>query len=471
MKTSPILLLLFVLSACSSVQPIRQDETLVDLDEYEKQHIEINEPKTVAPKTKTVVEVIQDYEVQSVSHVQSSEHSRVETQKIVTQAVRDEDPTVDPKSDLHLTYIPKYYKFWMKYFTKRDKARFMRHMKNGEKFRELIQSVFRKHGLPEDLYYVGLIESGYNTRIRSHAGAVGPWQFIKGTATRYGMKVNSHLDERRNIHKATEAAAAYFKDLYNIFGSWELALCAYNAGEYRIIGAIRKGNTRDYIQLVKKKLLPRETIYYVPKVVAARELSVNRKLYKLNVKKESGKFYTSADQFKLTKSFDLKDVSRKLGLSYGQMRNLNPDVKYRSVRATRRRPVSIVIPQTKMKKMASIYPTLKRRVVARSTSSSKRPASYRVRRGDNLHKIAAKFNTTVRELKRLNPKLKKRNLWAKERIRIPGVQTRIYVVKRGDNLTKIARKFGTSIGKILAINSLKSKKIFPRQKLKVPSEG
>ncbi|TNE95119.1 MAG: LysM peptidoglycan-binding domain-containing protein [Deltaproteobacteria bacterium] len=470
MKLYPIFFLIFLISACSSVTPIKTDNYLEDLDLVEAEQIKIEEPKSLPSKPQTIVEVIQDYEVQSVSHVQSSEHGRVETQKIVREAVRDEDPTVDPKSDLHLTYIPKYYKFWMKYFTKRDKERFLRHMQNGEKYRELIKQVFRSHGLPEDLYYVGLIESGYNTKIRSHAGAVGPWQFIKGTATRYGMKVNNHLDERRNIHKATEAAAAYFKDLYNIFGSWELALCAYNAGEYRIIGAIRKGNSRDYIDLVKKKLLPKETIYYVPKVVAARELGESAKRYGFNVKKNDGEFYTSADLFKMTKSFDLRDVSKKLGVSYKTLQTLNPDVKYRSVRATRKRPVHIVIPESKMETMASIYPELKTQIITRTTVS-KKPVFYKVRKGDNLIKIASKFNTSVRELKVLNPKLKRRDLWANEKIRIPGVQTRIYIVKRGDNLSKIARKFGTSIGKILAINSLKSKRIFPEQKLRVPSEG
>ncbi|TNF28097.1 MAG: LysM peptidoglycan-binding domain-containing protein, partial [Deltaproteobacteria bacterium] len=429
MKLYPIFFLIFLISACSSVTPIKTDNYLEDLDLVEAEQIKIEEPKSLPSKPQTIVEVIQDYEVQSVSHVQSSEHGRVETQKIVREAVRDEDPTVDPKSDLHLTYIPKYYKFWMKYFTKRDKERFLRHMQNGEKYRELIKQVFRSHGLPEDLYYVGLIESGYNTKIRSHAGAVGPWQFIKGTATRYGMKVNNHLDERRNIHKATEAAAAYFKDLYNIFGSWELALCAYNAGEYRIIGAIRKGNSRDYIDLVKKKLLPKETIYYVPKVVAARELGESAKRYGFNVKKNDGEFYTSADLFKMTKSFDLRDVSKKLGVSYKTLQTLNPDVKYRSVRATRKRPVHIVIPESKMETMASIYPELKTQIITRTTVS-KKPAFYKVRKGDNLIKIASKFNTSVRELKVLNPKLKRRDLWANEKIRIPGVQTRIYIVKR-----------------------------------------
>lgn len=461
----------FIFTGCSSVVPLRTSNGIPSqLETTKKQRLEIKENNKIEViQIRTVVDVIEDYEVQTVKHVQSSTQKNKQVKKRQAQS----DPTVDLKSDLHLTYIPKLYNFWIKYFSKREKKRFLRHMRNGEKYRSLIQKVFRKHGLPEDLYYVGLIESGYNTRIRSHAGAVGPWQFIKGTATRYGMKVNSRLDERRNIHKATESAASYFKDLYNIFGSWELALCAYNAGEYRIIGAIRRGNTRDYIQLVRKKLLPKETIYYVPKVVAARELAKNSKKYGINVKRSSGAFYTNSDLYKMTKSFDLKSISKKLGMSYQTLRKLNPDVKYRSVRATKRRPVRIVVPKKKIRTLAKIYPTLKSRYVkrARTISNTRRTSSYRVRNGDNLYRIASKFKTTVSQLKMLNPKLKKRGLWAREKIRIPSIQTRIYTVKRGDNLTKIARRFGTSIRKILAINSLKSKRIFPRQKLKVPSKG
>src|SRR5690606_20591107 len=109
---------------------------------------------------------------------------------------------------------------------------------------------------------------------------------------RYGLRVDKSVDERQNIHKATAAAARYFRDLYNIFGSWELALCAYNAGEYRIIGAIRKGNTRDYRELVKKGLLPKETIYYIPKVVAAKTIA--KKMGRFETKNPASDIYTSA---------------------------------------------------------------------------------------------------------------------------------------------------------------------------------
>jgi len=161
------------------------------------------------------------------------------------------------KSSLNLRYSKKLYNFWIKYFTKRDRNRFIKHMKNGKKYKTVTDKIFRKHGLPTDLFYIGLVESGYNAKIRSRAGAIGPWQFVRGTGKRYGLRIDHSIDERRNIFKATEAAAKYFKDLYNIFGSWELALCAYNKGEYGMIRAIRKGKTRDYRRLIKLRLIPK----------------------------------------------------------------------------------------------------------------------------------------------------------------------------------------------------------------------
>src|SRR5690606_21088104 len=113
-------------------------------------------------------------------------------------------------------------------FTVKQRDRFQRFLNNGEEYRHHIEAIFQEYGLPKELYYVGLIESGYYLGARSHASAVGPWQFIRGTGRRYGLRINSDIDERRDLFKSTHSAAQYFKDLHKMFSSWELALAAYN---------------------------------------------------------------------------------------------------------------------------------------------------------------------------------------------------------------------------------------------------
>ena len=147
---------------------------------------------------------------------------------------------------------------WFEYFTNSGRSRFLRHLNRGEKYRTLVESILLSHGLPIELYYVGLIESGYVLQAKSHQSAVGPWQFIKSTGKSYGLRIDSEIDERMNIYMSTHAAAKYLSDLYNIFNSWALSIAAYNAGEYRIMGAIRKGNTRKFNELIKKKLLQKK---------------------------------------------------------------------------------------------------------------------------------------------------------------------------------------------------------------------
>jgi len=181
--------------------------------------------------------------------------------------------------------------FWVEYFTKKNRERFQRFINNGEEYRHHIESILVEQGLPKELYYVGLIESGYYLGAKSHASAVGPWQFIKGTGTRYGLRVTSEIDERRDLFKATKAAAMYFKDLHNVFSSWELALAAYNAGEYGIIRRIMKHGTRDFYELSRNKQLPSETINYVPKVLAAMHIINNAKKYGFDIPKKQNRFF------------------------------------------------------------------------------------------------------------------------------------------------------------------------------------
>ncbi len=428
-------------------------------------------------------------------------------------------PIFDHIHDLDLDYKQKHFDFWLGYFSKKEKDRFIRHANNGAKYRSVINQILTSHGLPTDLFFVGLIESGYNTHIRSHASAVGPWQFIKGTATRYGLRVDSQVDERSHIIKATEAAASYFKDLYNIFGSWELALCAYNAGEYRIINAIRKGNTRDYKELVRKKLIPKETIFYIPKVAAARELYEESKKYGLSLPSRIESPFEKVKPVKVSRSFDLYKKAKELNVSLSTFKALNPDLRQRWIKVNRRKNQMVFIPtslntdfsslkeidvvrvsqadnKTKkkvyrvkrgdnlitiskrlgvdldtLKKIngisgSKIYVGQKLKVhnKARQVASSSE-VKYKVRSGDNLYKISRMFKITISEIKNLNS-LRSSKLYVGQQLLVKG-QSSTYKVRRGDNLTKISRKFGVPVRAIKKVNDLDSNLVYSGQVLTI----
>lgn len=223
---------------------------------------------------------------------------------------------LSPKLKFEYSYSNNLKKSWIKYFSGRSKSRFLRQVRRGKKVEAKVRSVFRKHGIPGDLFFVGLIESGYAKRVNSHAGARGPWQFMKGTARNYGLKVNRYRDERTNLVKSTHAAARYLKDLYNIFGSWDLALCAYNSGEYRVLNAIRRGNTRNYRKLARRKLIPLETSKYIAKVAAARDL-----YYKYTKGK---KFNNSSRRtYRVKRGDNLVTIARRYSISLRKLKSMN----------------------------------------------------------------------------------------------------------------------------------------------------
>lgn len=369
-------------------------------------------------------------------------------------------------TDFKLNYYDRHFDFWVKYFSGKSKDRFLRFLKRGRKYEDIIAQVFKEEGLPQELFYVGLIESGYSLRAKSHASAVGPWQFIKGTGKRYGLRIDRQVDERKSIYKSTRAAARYFKDLYNIFGSWELALCAYNAGEYRIIRAIRKGNTRDYRTLVEKRLIPRETINYVPKVAAAKYLA-SKKNFQVR-KPAEAIAYNNAKEVDLNSSFSLKSFAKHSGISRKVLKRFNPDIRWDWVKV-RRRPFTAYVPeQLHTKALAYSKTRMNKRSFDQVETGLER--IYRVRKGDNLSNIARRHGLTVNKLKKLN-KIRSSRIFPGQRLVVSGSQKKIYVVRRGDNLYQIAKRFGTSIRQILRLNNLKKKTIYPAQKLWVPTKN
>ncbi len=170
--------------------------------------------------------------------------------------------------DLPLAYNQKV-SYWVSYFQTKGKPWFSEWLGKSTKFLPLIQKELRSSGLPQDLAYIVMIESGFEANATSKSEAVGPWQFILPTGTRYGLRVNWWLDERRDIRKSTLAASRYLADLYREFGSWYLVAASYNMGETGLRRQIEKYGTNDFWTLSQRGALPSETMNYVPKILAA----------------------------------------------------------------------------------------------------------------------------------------------------------------------------------------------------------
>ncbi len=520
LKLTSFIALFFLLTSCA-IQPIKTDEPVINhIDQIQK--VEEHSGLTLEAEEKSLTVDLDTIE----SEV---EQNAIEADVIQTElaAVNTHVPETHKKFKRtpFLTYNEnsKRVSAWIKYFTKDDKKRFQRFINRGTPYKRDIESILHSNDLPIDLYYVGLIESGYNLKARSRAAAVGPWQFVRSAAKDYGLKRTSLMDERYDLFKATKAAALYFKDLYNIFGSWELALSAYNAGPSRIIYMIRKENTRDFAKLSHSRRFPKETANYIPKVVAVMKILDNPRKYGFIIPRTPSRF-ANTKKMRLRYSQSLSYLAKQLNLSVNQIKRLNPELLGNRTPFIKKGPYYLRIPastyQSKAKTIASLYNhrgtrpyagnstslaghthkvrrgenlsiiakkygislrTLKRlnnlhkshiyagqKLKVRNTRSSRRSVAskkiHKVRRGENLSVIAKKYGMSVRGIKRLN-NLKSSAVWTGQKLKVQSNSKNVYIVKRGDNLNRIASRFGKSIKRLMAKNSLKSSKIFPGQKL------
>lgn len=170
---------------------------------------------------------------------------------------------------------------YIHYFSITKRDLFKRWLKRKSLYEPMIKEILQEYGLPEELVYLAMIESGFNLQAYSPMKAAGPWQFIPETGRRYGLTVDHWIDERRDIEKSTIAAARYLNELFNQFDCWYLAAAAYNTGENRVDRLIKRHDTKDFWELRSYKALPRETREYVPQLIAAAILSKNPEKYGL----------------------------------------------------------------------------------------------------------------------------------------------------------------------------------------------
>ncbi len=185
----------------------------------------------------------------------------------------------------------------------------------------MIRSVLQQRGLPEDLAFVAMIESGYNPLAVSRAGAKGLWQFMAGTARNYGLRVDQWVDERLDPERSTVAAAAYLRDLYQQFGSWSLAQAAYNAGDVAVTRAIRRVGSSDFWTLARSAFLRRETKDFVPQIHAATVIGRDPEKFGFETVEPAPQ---AVETVSVPPSTNLTTLARAAGLSAEMLRSLNP---------------------------------------------------------------------------------------------------------------------------------------------------
>src|SRR5213594_3782496 len=211
--------------------------------------------------------------------------------------------------------------FHLDRFTGAYREAVTRWVHRSSRYLTMIREVLRARGLPEDLAFTAMIESGFKPDAVSRVGAKGMWQFMAGTARRYGLRVDRWVDERLDPEKSTIAAAAYLSDLYNQFGSWALAQAAYNAGEVKVMRAIQKTGSRDFWTLAQSRHLRRETREFVPAIQAATIIGRDPDQYGFEI---GGEAWDDTERVSVPPSTDLRRLSTGAGLSLQMLRALNP---------------------------------------------------------------------------------------------------------------------------------------------------
>lgn len=353
----------------------------------------------------------------------------------------------------------------IKRLTGPEKKFFMQSLERAGRFRPFIVEELKKAGLPEEISWLPLIESGFKLKALSSARALGLWQFIPSTGHKFGLTRNYYIDERMDPEKSTKAAISYLKELHKLFGDWTTALAAYNCGEYRVLKTIRRQKINyldNFWDLYQN--LPRETARYVPRFLATVHIVNNLKKYDMEIQKPQPPI--EYESFEIKKQIRLKDIAREINVTTELLKKLNPELRHALLPPE---TYHLKIPKGKASVLLSKMEKIK-------TSYSPPPlfVYHRVKKGDTLSRIAKKYRTSVQAISRANNINKKHTIIAGKILKVPGKQyennlkktkTRVknqpssgkpvqYKVRPGDNLWIIAKRFSTTTKQIMAANNL-----------------
>ena len=346
-------------------------------------------------------------------------------------------------------------------FTKgNEKEFFIESYKRSGRYRPYIVAALKEAGLPEELSWLPLIESGFKVKALSRSRALGLWQFIPSTGYKFGLKRDKFIDERMDPMKSTQAAIDYLKELHAIFGDWTTVLAAYNCGEGKVLNVIRRQNVNyldNFWDLYER--LPRETARYVPRFLATLHILDQPEMFGLSLTDVNMPF--QYETVSISKQVHLKDVASSIGAEEEVLSDLNPELRYK-ICPEDGYPLKVPLDKSEI-----LLTQLDKIPVA----APPRPAYvyHRVRPGETLSLIARRYRTSINGIMHTNNLRRSNYIVAGRLLKIPQRGYRyaaptipmpkygrsvVHVVKKGDSLWIIAKQYGTTTKMIQQLNHL-----------------
>ena len=360
------------------------------------------------------------------------------------------------------------------------------YQRSGMYHSEIVKAL-KKAGIPEEFFWLPLVESWFKINAYSRARALGLWQFIPSTGYKFGLSRDDWIDERMDVQKSTQAAIAYLKELHNMFGDWLTVLAAYNCGEGRVLRVISRQNINyldGFWDLYRQ--LPHETARYVPRLLATLHIVKNPQKYgfDLNTVEKQINFET----VKVNKIMKLKDIAEKIEVSEEVLNLLNPELRYKM---TPNQEYDLKLPKESLEKFNLVANEIPQSEKPRILSVRTVFIKHRVRKGETIASIASKYNVSDSVIISHNKLSSKKKLVQGRKLKIPitrenqgyassksrqkGEKIIIassgrYKVKKGETLLMIARRFVITSDQIKELNNLETDKIRVGQILKLPQK-